>query len=105
MEELRGKLNEVEDAGMQEEESEKVLEEVRCRYFEKAAELSGLRREAANRLAAEVVEILARLDMPSVRFQALFSPKVVPEAPVDILFSPGEWTGWSFFCPPTSARN
>lgn len=88
MEDLHGKLNEVEDAGMREEGSEKVLEEVRCRYFEKAAELSGLRREAANRLAAEVVEILARLDMPSVRFQALFSPEGVPGASQDILFSP-----------------
>mgnify|MGYP003762090367 CR=1 FL=1 len=87
-EELRKELNEAEDVGMQEEELQNALEEARRRYLEEAGRLSRSRREAADRLAAEVVGTLARLDMPSVRFRALFSPEDVPTDPGEDLFSP-----------------
>lgn len=71
-EEIREQLAQLEEVDYREALLEKELEELREGYLQKAGELSRKRRETAERLAGEVEQTLALLDMPRARFAVWF---------------------------------
>lgn len=76
MEEFRQTLGNEEDAEYQEGERTKELAALREEYLGRARELSSARRKAAERLAGDVAETLAALDMSRARFSVAFQEDV-----------------------------
>jgi DNA repair protein RecN (Recombination protein N) len=73
LKELRELAGESEEAFQGEEALEREIEALRLAYMDKAGDLSRKRQEAAEKLAGEVSNNLAQLDMPRARFCVRFS--------------------------------
>ncbi len=75
LEKCRTELDEIQFSGERVARLEQDLEQALCSAREEAETLSGLRKEAAERLAGRVQSELTQLDMPRIRFQVEFRTK------------------------------
>ena len=72
--EIDAKISDLEDADFRLEELGKALLEAENKATEAAEKLSAKRREAGEKLAAEIIKSLVFLDMPKVRFHISVDP-------------------------------
>ncbi|MBQ9979749.1 MAG: DNA repair protein RecN [Oscillospiraceae bacterium] len=83
LEKAKAQLEEIELSDENRQRLEKELAAAKKDAEEKAAELSKLRKAAAVRMEAGVIEELSQLDMPKVRFKVDFAQKEIDETGAD----------------------
>jgi len=79
LERCRKELDDIEFSAEKSERLEKELAQARKSARKAGEALSGVRRDAAQKLADRIQSELTQLDMPKVRFQVEFAPKSVED--------------------------